>query len=270
MRTALIFLVFVFVGLGFFPSSFAEPNPACDDTKKLVVVTDRYHYSLGDTVFVSGCLSDEMTSKELFLSVAAWVEVEGDVHLDSKTFLFEKIMPEDDGSFFYEFVLDEKFLDHKRYGTSINTGAETAETDIAVSEFGDLCSTASDENPFFVFTDKDNYQRDDTIKVFGCFAPIAYTKGVNVFVYDQNGNFVTNDVIVPDPSLTFSTEFEIDDAFAVDGSYTVMADAGGLYATNKTITVPEFGPLVIMVSMVAFSVIIFFGILKNFKKDLIR
>ena len=39
-----------------------------------------------------------------------------------------------------------------------------------------------------VFTDKEKYDQGDTIRVSGCLSEKAFTKGINVTVYDPQGN----------------------------------------------------------------------------------
>jgi len=107
-----------------------------------------------------------------------------------------------------------------------------------------------------VFTDKEKYDQGDTIRVSGCLSENAFTKGINIAVYDPEGNKIGVSTIVPDSDRTFSDEFIIDDKFGLDGTYFVEVDAGGLYSSTKSFVVPEFGAITIVVMFVAVATVV--------------
>ena len=228
--TAFSFLAF----LAITPLLFSESDGiSCNIHDSLVITTDKFHYSPGDTIIVSGCLSKDIINEDLRLSLDG-VE---------KILLSTIVKPNSDGTFTYE-ITTENFSGNEPYWIKAEAGFQVAEAQIVFSRFGQLCGSISDENPILIFTDKENYQRGDKISVFGCLANIAFTKGINIVIYDEDGKLVASDTFSPDVDRTFSSEFKINDSFIVDGKYTVEVDAAGLYQTNKTIVVPEFGPLI--------------------------
>ena len=107
-----------------------------------------------------------------------------------------------------------------------------------------------------VFTDKEKYDQGDTIRVSGCLSENAFTKGINIAVYDPEGNKIGVSTIVPDSDRTFSDEFIIDDKFGLDGTYFVEVDAGGLYSSTKSFVVPEFGAITLVVMFVAVAAVV--------------
>ena len=107
-----------------------------------------------------------------------------------------------------------------------------------------------------VFTDKEKYDQGDTIGVYGCLSEKAFTKGINIAVYDPEGNKIGVSTLVPNSDRTFSEEFIIDEKFGLDGTYFVEVDAGGLYSSTKSFVVPEFGAIVLVVMFVAVASVV--------------
>jgi len=125
-------------------------------------------------------------------------------------------------------------------------------------DFEEICSQVSDETPIIVTTDMENYDRGNTINVYGCLAEKAQTKGINIIVYDPNGDRIASSTLVPNTDGTFSEEFITDEQFPSDGTYSVEVDAAGLYTATKTFTVPEFGTMSILVLSVGLVGAIYF------------
>jgi predicted secreted protein with PEFG-CTERM motif len=107
-----------------------------------------------------------------------------------------------------------------------------------------------------VFTDKEKYDQGDTIRISGCLSENAFTKGINITVYDPEGNKIGVSTIVPDSDRTFSDEFIIDEKFGLDGTYSVEVDAGGLYSSTKSFVVPEFGAVAMIILAISLSAIL--------------
>jgi len=107
-----------------------------------------------------------------------------------------------------------------------------------------------------VFTDKEKYDQGDTIRVSGCLSEKAFTKGINVTVYDPEGNKIGVSTLVPNPDRTFSEEFIIDERFGLNGTYSVEVDAGGLYSSTKSFVVPEFGSIAMIIFGISFIMIL--------------
>jgi len=224
-----LFLAFISY-LVYVPPSFSESNiPICETEKTIAVVTDKIHYSLGDKVMVSGCLSEDIKNDNVRLMISSRGEVD-------KTFLSTIIYPNSDGTFSYE-IPAKVFSEQIAYWVDAATSTQNDHVQVYFSKFGKFCSSTSDDNPILVFTDKVNYERADRIEVFGCLSDIAYTKGINVSIIDKNEVQISGQTFAPDGDRTFSTKFEIDAKFP-DGTYKVEVDSGK-YASSKTIVVSE-------------------------------
>jgi len=125
-------------------------------------------------------------------------------------------------------------------------------------DFEEICSQVSDENPIIVTTDKENYDGGNAITVYGCLAEKAHTKGINIIIYNPDGDRIASSTLVPNPDGTFSEEFITDEQFPSNGTYSVEVDAAGLYSATKTFTVPEFGVMSILVLSVGLVTGIYF------------
>ena len=124
------------------------------------------------------------------------------------------------------------------------------------SESEPACLQKLGNSEVIVFTDKENYDHGDTIRISGCLSQKAFTKGINVAVYDPDGNKIGVSTIVAKSDRTFSDDFVIDEKFGVDGTYSVEVDAGGLYSSSKSIAVPEFGAVAAGVMIAAISSVV--------------
>lgn len=82
-------------------------------------------------------------------------------------------------------------------------------TSISFAEItkNELCNKVSEENPIFITTNLEQYERGDSLLAEGCVDSIAHFKGINVLIYDPDGCVVTGGSVVPNPDGTFSREF---------------------------------------------------------------
>ncbi len=112
------------------------------------------------------------------------------------------------------------------------------------------------DDEVLVFTDKEKYDQGDIIKVSGCLSEKAFTKEINIAVYDPEGNKIGVSTIMPNSDRTFSEDFIIDEKFGLEGTYSVEVDAGGLYSSTKSFVVPEFGAIAIVVMFVAVTAVV--------------
>lgn len=118
------------------------------------------------------------------------------------------------------------------------------------------CLDMLGDDEIIVFTDKEKYDQGDVIKISGCLSGIAFTKGVNIAVYDPEGNKIGVSTLVPSSDRTFSEEFIIDEKFGLEGTYFVEANAGGLYSSTKSFVVPEFDTIAMVVMFVAVAAVV--------------
>jgi len=115
------------------------------------------------------------------------------------------------------------------------------------SEPESTCLEILGNNPVMVLTDKEKYSQGEIIKISGCLSEEAYTKGLNITVYDPKGNIIGTSTFVPNLDRTFSEDFIIDEKFGLNGTYVVEVDAGGLYSSTKSFVVPEFGSIAMII-----------------------
>jgi len=118
------------------------------------------------------------------------------------------------------------------------------------------CLEILEDYPIIVLTDKEKYDQGDVISVSGCLAEKSFTKGINIVVYDPDGNKIGVSTLVPNPDRTFSEEYIIDERFGLNGTYSVQVDSGGLYSSTKSFVVPEFGSIVMIIFGISFAMIL--------------
>ena len=146
----------------------------------------------------------------------------------------------------------KEFSTGKTYVVEAKYAEKSAKLEFFIqSEKQPSCLDQLDGMEIMVFTDKENYDKGDTIRISGCLSEIAFTNEINVSVYDPEGNIVGVSTINPDSDRTFSEDFVIDDKFGIEGTYLVEVDSGGLYSSSKSFVVPEFGTIAVAILLVA-------------------
>ena len=111
-----------------------------------------------------------------------------------------------------------------------------------------LCGSVSESEPVFVTTDMDSYSAGDVLLAQGCVFEGASFERISVVIQGPDGDTITEGTVLPDSEGVFAREFLLDDgAFLVNGTYSVLAEADGRYYSAKTVTVPEFGAVVLVV-----------------------
>ena len=108
-----------------------------------------------------------------------------------------------------------------------------------------LCVNVSKENPIHIKVETEDTENSTGVKVEGCVSEIAHFKGINIKVFDPNGEFVTGGAVVPESDGSFVRIFEQE--FLVNGTYSVIADANNEFFATETFVVPEFGAIVMIV-----------------------
>ena len=108
-----------------------------------------------------------------------------------------------------------------------------------------LCSRVSEDNPIFVTTSLDSYDIGGVLVAEGCVEDFARFGQISVVIQDPGGRTIADQVVFPREDGTFASEFVLDrEAFPVNGTHSVIAEADGQYYSTKTVTVPEFGMIV--------------------------
>lgn len=121
---------------------------------------------------------------------------------------------------------------------------------------GPTCLEILGDNPIIVLTDKEKYDQGDIIHVSGCLSE-ATSETINIIVYDPDGNKIGTSTLTPNSDRTFAEDFVIDKRFGLNGTYSLEADAGGLFTSTKSFVVPEFGSFAMMIFAISFIFILF-------------
>ena len=152
----------------------------------------------------------------------------------------------------------EGFLAGKTYVVEAMYHVQSAKLEFFIQpEPEPTCIEILGGDDILVLTDKENYEKGDTIRVYGCLSERAFVKQVSIAVYDPEGNKIGVSSIMPKPDRTFSEEYVIDEKFGIEGTYFVEVDAGGLYSSSQSFVVPEFGGVAMIVMLAgAVSVVV--------------
>ncbi|MFB5613960.1 MAG: PEFG-CTERM sorting domain-containing protein [Candidatus Nitrosomaritimum yanchengensis] len=151
----------------------------------------------------------------------------------------------------------KEFSAGKTYVVEATYDTKSAKLEFLIqSQAEPACLDMLGDDEIIVFTDKENYDHGDVIRISGCLSDKAFTNKVNVAVYDPQGNKIGVSTIAPDSDRTFSDSFVIDEKFGIDGTYSVEADANGLYFSSKSFVVPEFGEVVLVVMSIAVASVV--------------
>ena len=229
MKYLTIFLAVSFFLAGLFlPTTFADTDElVCDKKNPLLVTTKKYHNFPGDVIEIVGCVSDSAPPNDLFLEITA----------SDKQYVFKRVDVKEDGTFFYEFQTNDIIPNFPAVWVKVLYGHLEAQNNFVVSENAKMCDKISPETPIQIQTNKENYERGETIQVFACLGPEAQIKGVGITIYDEIRNQFAIDYPFPNEDGTIESQFEIQDDFEAYGVYTVEVDASGVYTTNKTIMI---------------------------------
>ena len=253
----------VFLSLSAIPSSFAWDGLMAMDADKRnvergeIITYEGYLYGEKpiDGEIVSITVFEQET-KKMILKVDVIPETKSVDYFENTAWPFTFQV----GTFYKEFESDKRYVIEAKYDD------KSTKLDFFIQpEPEPTCLEILGNNPIIVLTDKEKYDQGDVIKVSGCLSPEAFTKGINLEVYDPEGNKIGTSTMVPSPDRTFSDEFIIDDKFGLNGTYTVEVDAGGIYSSSKSFVVPEFGPIVMVI--LGFS-LVFVLVNKRFSKPL--
>ena len=93
------------------------------------VTTDKEHYDAGDSIVITGCISDTTNSQALNLQI---------FDPENKIVNTSTIMPEANGLFHTEYIIDEKFGVDGRYSVTVEHGNYSSTKTFTVPEFGSL------------------------------------------------------------------------------------------------------------------------------------
>ena len=151
----------------------------------------------------------------------------------------------------------QEFSAGKTYVVEAMYGAQSAKLEFFIQHEGQpTCLEKLGNDDIAVFTDKENYEEGDTIRISGCLSDRAFAKTINVAVYDPEGKKIGVSSIMPRSDRTYSDNFVIDEKFGLDGTYSVEVDAGGLYSSSKSFVVPEFGGIAMIVMLAGIASVV--------------
>ena len=235
----------VLVVVSIIPSSFAWDGLMAMDADKRNVelgqIISYEGYLYGEKPIAGEIVSItvfEKETKEIILKVEAIPESKSVDYFENTAWPFTFQF----GTSYKEFAKGMTYVVEARYDN------KSTKLDFFIqAEPESTCLEILGNNPLIVLTDKEKYSQGEIIKISGCLSEEAYTKGLNIIVYDPEGNTIGTSTFVPNSDRTFSEDFIIDEKFGLNGTYVVEVDAGGLYSSTKSFVVPEFGPLVLII-----------------------
>jgi len=245
---------FVLLAITIIPPSFAWDGLMAMDADKRnvergqIITYDGYLYGEEplDGRVVSITVSEKET-KEIILKADAIPESASVIYFENTAWPFT----------FQVGTSYKGFAGGKTYVVEAKYDDKSTRLDFFIQpEQGSTCLEMLGGTPVMVLTDREKYDRGDVIRVSGCLSEGAFTKGINITVYDPEGSKIGVSTLVPNPDRTFSEEFVIDDRFGLNGTYSVEADVGGLYSSTKTFVVPEFGSVAMIVLGISLTAIL--------------
>lgn len=199
-----------------------------------------------DGEIVSITISEQKT-KEIILKIDAIPDTTSVKYFENTAWPFSFQVD----TFYKEFVYGRTYVVEAKYDD------KSTKLDFFIQpEPEPTCLETLGNNQVLVLTDKENYEQGDKIRVSGCLSEAAFTKGINIVVYDPKGNKIGTSTSVPNSDRTFSEDFIIDERFGLNGTYSVEVDAGGLYSSTKSFVVPEFGSIVMMIFGISLGAIL--------------
>ena len=224
---------------------------------------DKRNVELGQMITYQGYLYGDYPIEDEIVSISISEK-------ETKTLILEKVvMPESGATEYFENTAwpftfqvstsSEEFSFGKTYVVEAKYVDQSTKLEFLIKPAQQLpCLDMLKDNPIIVHTNKENYDRGDTIEISGCLSEDAFTKGINIVVYDPEGTKIGVSTLVPNSDRTFSEEFIIDERFGLNGTYSVEVDAGGLYSSTKSFVVPEFGSvsMLILIIVVTFTIIV--------------
>jgi predicted secreted protein with PEFG-CTERM motif len=99
------------------------------DDDFIFITTDKEHYDAGNTILITGCVSDLQSLKDLSLQI---------VDPENKIIKVSTLIPESDGSFDTEYIIDDEFGLDGKYSATVEFGDYSSTKTFTVPEFGSI------------------------------------------------------------------------------------------------------------------------------------
>ena len=250
----ILFTSLILVASSMFPTSFAWDGSMAMDADKRNVV-------LGQIITYEGYLYGEYPLDDALVSITVSEKETHKVILNEETSPGTKsVMYFGNTAWPFTFQVDtfnKEFSAGKTYVVEATYDDKSTKLEFFIqSDTQPTCLDILGNDDIIVFTDKENYGKGDVITISGCLSPNAFTKTLNVSIYDPQGKKIGISSITPDSDRTFSDGFVIDENFGQEGTYTVEVNSGGLYSSSKSFVVPEFGAIAAAVMLVAVASVV--------------
>jgi hypothetical protein len=238
-----------------FPLSFGWDGDIAMDA-------DMRNIQLGQTITYEGYIYGDYPIDEEPIFIRVIEKDTKKIILTTEAFLGTKAVEYfENTAWSFSFLLDtfyEEFIPGKTYVVEATYDIKNTKLEFFIQpEAESTCLEKLEGEDIMVYTDKENYEKGETIKVSGCLSERAFTNTINVTVYDPQGNKIGSSTLMPKVDRTFSEGYVIDEKFGLDGTYIVEVDAGGLYTSSKSFVVPEFGGIVVGIMLAGIASVVF-------------
>ena len=97
------------------------------DNDSIFITTDKEHHDAGDTVVITGCIVDSLSSVDLSVQI---------INPENNVIKTSTLAPGIDGSFDTEYVIDEEFGLDGKYSAAVSLGNNSSTKTFTVPEFG--------------------------------------------------------------------------------------------------------------------------------------
>jgi len=254
MLKKIIAISIVFLIISIMPSSFAWGGLMAMDA-------DRRNVEHGEIITYEGYLYGEAPIAGEIISITVFEKETKKIILKIDTFSDSKTVEYFENTAWpFTFQVDtsnKEFSKGMTYVVEAEYDDKSTKLEFFIQpEPEQSCLEILGNNPIVVLTDKEKYDQGDIINVSGCLSKEAFTKGINIRVYDPKGDIIGTSSLVPNSDRTFSEEFIINEKFGLNGTYIAEVDAGGLYSSTKSFVVPEFGSIALIILGISFCVIL--------------
>ncbi len=199
-------------------TSFQYTNQAQPQPSTITVRTDKPSYFLGDSVQVSGTISNAVPNAVVDIMI---------LQPTSAPLFGADIQPNPDGSYNYGFTLRPKeSIALGMWSVKVQYNGVPAQTVFYVYS-QPAQPTKPTGLPFFVKTDKQSYTMSELVHVVGTVTTITPDTYVQIDVFDPRGTTYMDKSVLPDADGAYRFNFLIGANYAVDGIYTVKATYAG-------------------------------------------
>jgi predicted secreted protein with PEFG-CTERM motif len=187
-----------------------------DDTEPVTMTLSKTTYTPGATVRVTGEVADVVNNEEVEVVV---------VDSDDNEVFDDSVEPENDGSYEFEFDLEDD-AEEGTYTVTVTYDGDDVEDTFAVSE-GTSSGGSSSSGDITVALNKASYLAGETMTVTGKVPKMINNEVVNIDIFYPDGSFaLITTSVEPASDLTFTATLKLKSDLDVDEEYSVKVNYG--------------------------------------------